>query len=730
MVGVVRALGDGVRPPLAPSLLLVLALSACGTAPPRDWVIRFAPGDPGLERNISRSGVQDDWERIGTRIVSGAACAADPPRTESEVPGPDERGYDVSQRIPRGRMPEATSMVLAPGQYTVMAWAVDEHEALYAWSCLVVSSPGAGAIVSELRSVPRPIALEAEWRVSFGDEATRASASRVFVRRAPGSCPSSPPRTAPTDRSITIPAGSHFAEPLTFDDAEPTALMAWAERDADCTIAAWGCTDGPGPPVIETVLAPLAPAPDFCDDPRACRVAATGLACDHLVIEETVVGNTSACFRSTAGEVFCEGSIEGAPMTMPAGFVPEQLFGRHARRSSVPGSIDRGDGYCALDAAGSVVCWGDAFPFASTFLSTPTGIARSALPAGDGLPIVLTLGLRFGCVVMSNDLSGGTVYCQGLAGDPTRSTLVGGSGPGPWVLTDAPTGAGNDIALLASGAVHSCASNHGRTYCWGDERVAVATPEFPVQAPLQFNEGRYAVLGVGEMHACALAEDGYVQCWGSDFWGALEPRFEIDVRPPACAGLDYYAMLARTDCAGYALHALYDGQHGPISPRGSYDEAFADFGGGFPPLAPPAECDRMQDVDREPRLDCVLEVDGTALHATHLAVGAFHTCAIRSAVGSLHPDDAPGRVLCWGDDYENQIGGLGPRAGYQTHGNAAWVRPCDGEMPDPDAFVERAIDLAAGTHRTCATDERGDVVCWGGPSSTCAARPSVLPLVW
>lgn len=715
--------------PIDAALLFIVALVGAGlgcggTAPPRDWVIRFAPGDLGLERNAARAGVEEDWERIGTRIVSGAACAEAPPRTEAEVPGPDARGYDVSQRIVRGGMPMPSSMVLAPGDYTVMAWAVDEHEALYAWSCLVVGSPGAGAIVSELRSVPRPVALTAEWRVSFAAGAVRDE-RRVLARRAPGPCPASPPRTAPTDLPLSIPAGGVASMPITFEGGDTTALMAWTERDTDCSITAWGCTEGPGDVVLETVLEPLGPV-DFCDDPRACRASATGLACDHVVAAQIALGSASACFLTTAGEVFCEGAVEGAPLAMASGFLPVRLFGRHARRSTVPGSRDRGDGYCALDAVGAVVCWGDAFPFASTFLGAPTAVPASALPPVDGVPIALTLGLRFGCAVMSNDLSGGSVYCQGLSGDPARTTLVGGPGPGPWVLTDAPSGAGNDIALLSSGSMHTCASNRTRTYCWGDDRVAVATPEYPMQAPLQFFVERFASLGVGEMHACALGQDGYVQCWGSDFWGALEPRFEITDEPAACRGLDYYGMLLRTDCAGYALNALYDGEHGPISPRDSYEEALSGPD-AFLPLAPPAECDRMQDAGREARLDCVLEVDGTALHVTDLAVGAFHTCAIRSAEGSLHPDDAPGRVLCWGDDYENQVGGLGPTSGFHTHGNAAWVRPCLGAVPDPDAFVEQAVDVEAGTHRTCVIDARGDVLCWGD-DSTCAVRPRGLPL--
>ena len=272
----------------------------------------------------------------------------------------------------------------------------------------------------------------------------------------------------------------------------------------------------------------------------------------------------------------------------------------------------------------------------------------------------------------------------------------------------------------------TCASNRERIYCWGDPRADVAVPDLALWMPLQFTaEESFEVVGAGEMHACGMGDDGLIQCWGSDFSGQLEPRFEIATRPAACDGLDYYQMVERADCAGYALNALYDDEHGPHGVRSSYDDAF-DNEPEFPPRSPPESCARDQATDRPDHLDCALEVAGQLLVASDIAVGAFHTCAISAGETPVHEDDVPGRVLCWGDDYVDQVGGLGESAGHTTHGNAAWVRPCEGSSPSRTSFVAGILDIEAGTNRTCALDERGDVLCWGS-GDLCAVRPPGLP---
>ncbi len=681
-----------------------------------------------------RPGVEDDWEHIGTRIVSGSVCG-DPPRGEQDVPGADARGVDLEQIVPRGAMPVAMPTTLASGQYSVMAWAVDADGALYAWSCNGLTSPGSGPIVSELRSVPTPRSPNGRWHVTLADASIAAHIDRVVLRIAPGTCAAQSPTRTTGDRNIAWPAGGEHVEPFSLGSAAPTAFMAWAENDATCTIVARGCTDGPGPTDLTTVLVIETTAP--CADPRACRATSDGLACDHVVVEQMAVGASSECFLTSAHEVFCDGSISGAPLAMPTGFVPARLFARHARRVVEPGSLDRDDGYCALATDGAMACWGDAFPFLDAALPTPALVSRATLPGtSDTLPLTLTMGLRMGCVVMGRGATGGEVHCRGLAAedDAVRARLVGATSTGEWVANEsAPAGAGANVVLLASGALDTCAASSDRIWCWGDERVAVATPDYTTQERwLSFIDGhRWTALGVGEMHACGVADDGLPACWGSDFAGQLAPRFEILTEPAACTGLDYPSMIGRDDCAGYALGSLYDSV--PVAPRlrSSIDQALAS-GASFDPLDPPTDC--AHPPSGRSGTTCPVSVASRFLQVSAIATGAYHTCAISDDATPIEANDVRGRVLCWGDDeLGEQVGGLSASAGQYTHGTAAWVRPCDAAAdPDRGAFLEGAVDLVAGALRTCARDAHGDVTCWGsgdvyGAGALCAERPIGLP---
>lgn len=705
--------------PLRGAVAIVAAV-AC-TYAPRSWIVRFADGDAGLERDAAQPGVARDWDHIGLRVVSGETCPGEPPRSESDVPGPDMRGFDALQRVERGGSPaQLMPDVLPDGRYTVMAWAIDASEALYAWSCLHIASPATGTIVSELRSVPSPIALRGEWRVAFEDPATAARADRVYVRVQPGPCPATPPAHA-GDRTIAVPSGARYVEAFARTSAAPAAFLAWADSDAECASVAYGCAEGPGPVVIETVMRALASPLSFCpEDPRACRASPQGLRCDRLIVASMALGGTSACFLTTTGDVFCDGTLEGGPLALPAGLVPERLFGRHARRSTIP-SLDRADGYCALAADGRLACWGDAFPFADAPMAAPALIDRGALPSTRGRPLAVSLGLRMGCVVIGSDATGGEVWCRARSTDPLRDSLVGSSDPGEWAAPDAPFGAGADVLYLDSGALDTCASNGTLTWCWGDARVGLDVGYSP-RLNLGAETERFVGVSVGEMHACALSDDGLVRCWGSDFSGQLAPRFAAP-RPAGCTDTDYRRLreIPGDPCAAFALgeSSLYMMEHAWVL-RGSYDEAFNGGTVTFPPI-------------RDPDTDEIVARLGTSeLHASDLTSGAHHTCAISAEPAPTHPDDREGRVLCWGDDsLAQQVGGLTPDlASWYTRGGAAWVRLCDAAGDITESFLEDAIDVESGALGTCARTRSGEVLCWGGTdAATCAARPPALPSV-
>jgi alpha-tubulin suppressor-like RCC1 family protein len=141
-------------------------------------------------------------------------------------------------------------------------------------------------------------------------------------------------------------------------------------------------------------------------------------------------------------------------------------------------------------------------------------------------------------------------------------------------------------------------------------------------------------VAMGNLHSCALFDDGRVKCWGESRLGQL----------------------------GY----------GDVVRRGS---ASGQMGAALP------------------------YVDlGTNVRATHLALGANHTCAAL----------AGGGVKCWGANGFGQLG-LGDTL---TRGDVA------GQMGDALPMVDlgsgqRAVSVAAGESHSCAVLENGGVKCWG-----------------
>jgi hypothetical protein len=87
-----------------------------------------------------------------------------------------------------------------------------------------------------------------------------------------------------------------------------------------------------------------------------------------------------------------------------------------------------------------------------------------------------------------------------------------------------------------------------------------------------------------------------------------------------------------------------------------------------------------------------------------LAVGAAHVCALVDG----------GDVLCWGGNYEGQLGDgtTAPRF-----------------HPARVSGVERAEQIATNGLTTCAVVASGDVLCWGGGGTLVRARVPELPPV-
>jgi alpha-tubulin suppressor-like RCC1 family protein len=217
-------------------------------------------------------------------------------------------------------------------------------------------------------------------------------------------------------------------------------------------------------------------------------------------------------------------------------------------------AVSAGNGHtCALEAAGSVMCWG-LNEFGQLGRSGPgSGLAERVAGITDATGI--SAGDGHTCARLSN----GTVKCWGYnywgqlgngqsgpAYDVNRvPTLVSG-------LTDAvAVSAGGDItcARLASGGVK----------CWGHNSAGSLGNGTTTHSPIPVT-----VIGIadatsvtaGVLHACARLANGTVKCWGWDYAGELGDGGPIGLTysstPVTVAGITdaaYTAAGRRRTCA-------------------------------------------------------------------------------------------------------------------------------------------------------------------------------------
>ncbi|MBK8261137.1 MAG: hypothetical protein IPK80_07325 [Nannocystis sp.] len=192
-------------------------------------------------------------------------------------------------------------------------------------------------------------------------------------------------------------------------------------------------------------------------------------------------------------------------------------------------------------------------------------------------------------------------------------------------------------------------------------------------------------LVAGDLHTCALTDDGAVRCWGLNTQGILgtgKGNFSEKVPPKAPINLgpgkrvvDIRASVERTCALLDTLDVMCWGEG-------------LDGGLGYGDK-------NTVGLDNEPAIAGTIDVGGKV---SKLAVGWGHTCALR----------VDGQVLCWG---------LG-KAGRLGYGNTNTIG--DDEIPASAGTLglpAGIVDLVAGGSHTCALYGTGGVKCWGSGAS-------------
>ena len=314
-----------------------------------------------------------------------------------------------------------------------------------------------------------------------------------------------------------------------------------------------------------------------------------------------------------------------------------------------------------------------------------------------------TLLLLIGCVVVG---ATGGVMIASHSRPASASDPASRASPGVGIHGHTSIAVGEDSVCAITA--------RGRVDCWGVNPdgllgvgvdAATGCEGYCTPRPAQvLGISRAVSVAVGDEFACALLRSGLVDCWGGDNYGQLGvgestgPQVcQVVGGNVACAqrpvevtgirdavsigagGADACAVVRGGET--YCWGAATDGVLGDESEQGT--EACGT-------ASPAARC--------SPHPAPVLGV----ADATAVAVGSLDACALVRG----------GRVTCWGDDGDGQLGD-GTTTGPQACMASGSPEPCS-LVPVLVHGISGARSVTVGVGDACALLEAGAVDCWGG----------------
>jgi alpha-tubulin suppressor-like RCC1 family protein len=284
---------------------------------------------------------------------------------------------------------------------------------------------------------------------------------------------------------------------------------------------------------------------------------------------------------------------------------------------------------CAFLRNATVACWGHG---TQGELGSGTAAIQSVPSNVPGLngAVSLSSGAQFSCVVQSD----GGVTCWGFNGfgELANGTVPdGGSAQGPPLPV---VGLGGPVAKIAAGGDHACALlQDGTVECWGNNNAgevgtgsAGGTVLTPTRlAPLQ----GIADIAAGANHVCAVEKDGgAVECWGNNQFGQIGVGTLMDYPSPTpvpgVQGANAIFAGSNHTCVrlpGGSLECWGDNRYGQLG-IGTYGTTR----GNIDYVITPTRVAGLQGV-------------------TSACGGSSHTCAVVN-----------GNVQCWGGNFDGQLG--------------------------------------------------------------------------
>jgi alpha-tubulin suppressor-like RCC1 family protein len=388
-------------------------------------------------------------------------------------------------------------------------------------------------------------------------------------------------------------------------------------------------------------------------------------------------------------------------------------------------------------------------------------LAASPPPPSAVMPHPLSVA-GHGCVV-----DGGRVACWGYDHFRQLGHVAKGSCNGLGCETTAcwVDGVEGAVAVAAGEGTTCTIDGHGAVTCWGEGHVGQLGPDPTEVCGEDMNmwactahptpiAGLHDVVSiVVDNHACALAGNGEVWCWGANTENQLGSETSercpgnVGRRPPQRGGMyrpeppDPGIVCSRTpvrvpgvtDAVQLAIgssHTCALLRDGTVTCWG--DNTWGQLGRGpHPGLLPPAPVDGLDHIvgiAGGTRTTCAWQRDGHAWcwganNEGELAYDTTETCqgvfscsstprpsldgVAEISIGFTHAcaRKLDGTVVCWGLDAEGALGS----DGHDTCGRA---RQACAKTPQPVPGITAATSLSVGEQSSCVID-RGEVRCWG-----------------
>jgi alpha-tubulin suppressor-like RCC1 family protein len=329
---------------------------------------------------------------------------------------------------------------------------------------------------------------------------------------------------------------------------------------------------------------------------------------------------------------------------------------------------------CALQAAGTVRCWGgNSRGELGDDTTTDRGYSEAVTALGNA--VAVTGGFTYTCALLAD----GTARCWGFN---DHGQLGSGSIGGQVNLPVTVRNLSNAVAI-AAGDDHACALlASGAATCWGRNdfgQLGNSGPQSgsPTTVP---GTGGFTARDVaaGRDHTCAVRANGLVVCWGRNDSGQVGAGTTagIALSPVAVPNLSNVTAIAAGDAHSCALLANGRVRCWGLNTSGQ--------------LGDNSTTSSSTPVD-------VFNLSNVVAIAAGGALASSHTCALQS----------DGRVQCWGANGSGQLGD-------NTLTNRR--RPVE-VVASFSLPLRLAVGIAVGAFHSCAVTVDGDAFCWGLNSS-------------